>query len=158
MERAGLDPRHIGAHRKAHADFVTQVEAMRLTPRPDGALPGLYNFVTSWLSFHILDTDQSMARQLRAVAAGAASASLRRRPGPEPRPGSTPDRCGAQPARAGGRAQQGAAEHQRQPRARVAERTAALTAANRDLPRPSSASTRPTVLPWWASWHAWRRP
>ena len=74
MERAGLDPRHIGAHRKAHADFVTQVEAMRGTADPMGALPGLYNFVTSWLSFHILDTDQSMARQLRAVAAGASPA------------------------------------------------------------------------------------
>ena len=40
MERAGLDPRHIGAHRKAHADFVSQVEAMRGTADPTGGAAG----------------------------------------------------------------------------------------------------------------------
>ena len=74
MEQAGLDPRHIDPHRRAHQEFVTQVEAMRNTVDPAKVLPGLYNFVTSWLSFHILDTDQSMARQLRAVAAGMSPA------------------------------------------------------------------------------------
>ena len=28
MERAGLDPRHVDAHRAAHADFVEQVVAL----------------------------------------------------------------------------------------------------------------------------------
>lgn len=71
MEKAGLDPRHLHAHRQLHADFVVQVEAMRSVAEPAQVVPVLYNFVTSWLTFHILDTDQSMARQLRAVAAGA---------------------------------------------------------------------------------------
>ena len=135
MERAGLDPRHIGAHRKAHADFVTQVEAMRGTADPMGALPGLYNFVTSWLSFHILDTDQSMARQLRAVAAGASPAQAFVADQAQSRdPGSTA-------LIAAVRSLLGlVAERNKELQninasleARVAERTAALTAANRDL-------------------------
>ncbi|HOY02329.1 bacteriohemerythrin [Zoogloea sp.] len=71
MERVGLDPRHVRAHRQSHADFVAQVEAMRGTADPTRAVPVLYRFVTSWLTFHILDTDQSMARQLREVERGA---------------------------------------------------------------------------------------
>ena len=135
MERAGLDPRHIGAHRKAHADFVSQVEAMRGTADPMGALPGLYNFVTSWLSFHILDTDQSMARQLRAVAAGASPAQAFVAEQAQSRdPGSTA-------LIAAVRSLLGlVAERNKELQninasleARVAERTAALTAANRDL-------------------------
>ena len=135
MERAGLDPRHIGAHRKAHADFVTQVEAMRGTADPMGALPGLYNFVTSWLSFHILDTDQSMARQLRAVAAGASPAQAFVADQAQSRdPGSTA-------LIAAVRSLLGLVADRNKElqninanlEARVAERTAALTAANRDL-------------------------
>jgi two-component system, NtrC family, sensor kinase len=74
MERAGLDPRHLRTHRQLHVDFVTQVEEMRGTADPARVVPVLYRFVTSWLTFHILDTDQSMARQMRAVAAGSTPA------------------------------------------------------------------------------------
>ncbi len=135
MERAGLDPRHIGPHRKAHADFVAQVEAMRLTSDPAAVLPGLYNFVTSWLSFHILDTDQSMARQLRAVAAGLAPEQAFASDQAQGRdPGSTA-------LIAAVRSLLGLVADRNKElqninsslEARVAERTAALTAANRDL-------------------------
>lgn len=74
MEEAGIDPRHIESHRKAHADFVTQVGEMRGASDTARVVPVLYRFVTSWLTFHILDTDQSMARQMRAVAAGVGPA------------------------------------------------------------------------------------
>ena len=135
MERAGLDPRHIGPHRKAHADFVAQVEAMRLTSDPAAVLPGLYNFVTSWLSFHILDTDQSMARQLRAVAAGLAPEQAFASDQAQGRdPGSTA-------LIAAVRSLLGLVADRNKElqninsslEARVAERTASLTAANRDL-------------------------
>ena len=135
MERAGLDPRHIGPHRKAHADFVAQVEAMRGTTDPDGVLPGLYNFVTSWLSFHILDTDQSMARQLRAVAAGASPEQAFAADQAQGRdPGSTALIAAVRSllslvADRNKELQNINASLE----ARVAERTAALTAANRDL-------------------------
>jgi hemerythrin-like metal-binding protein len=80
MERVGLDQRHVRAHRQSHADFVAQVEAMRGTADPTRAVPVLYRFVTSWLTFHILDTDQSMARQLREVERGPPRRRLSRRP------------------------------------------------------------------------------
>lgn len=43
-------------------------------PRNHGQ-PGeiLHGFLTSWLSFHILDEDQSMARQIIAIRAGEAA-------------------------------------------------------------------------------------
>ncbi len=75
MVEAGLDPRHLDGHRRAHADFVTQVEAMRTHSDPGRVVPALYNFVTSWLTFHILDTDQSMARQMRAIEGGMTPAA-----------------------------------------------------------------------------------
>ena len=74
MQSAGIDARHLDAHRRAHADFVAQVQAMRGAADPTQVVPALYTFVTSWLTFHILDTDQSMARQLRALAAGVPAA------------------------------------------------------------------------------------
>ncbi|MDD3327406.1 MAG: ATP-binding protein [Zoogloea sp.] len=135
MERAGLDPRHIGPHRKAHADFVAQVEAMRLTSDPTAVLPGLYNFVTSWLSFHILDTDQSMARQLRAVADGlvpeqafAADQAQGRDPGSTALIAAVRSLLGLVADR-----NKELQNINSSLEARVAERTAALTAANRDL-------------------------
>lgn len=135
MERAGLDPRHIDAHRKAHADFVNQVEAMRSTVDPAGVLPGLYNFVTSWLSFHILDTDQSMARQLRAVEAGitpeqafVADQAQSRDPGSTALIAAVRSLLGLVAERNKELQNINASLEER-----VAERTAALTAANRDL-------------------------
>ncbi|MDD2988265.1 MAG: bacteriohemerythrin [Zoogloea sp.] len=74
MARTGLDERHLRSHRQSHADFVAQVAEMRHSTDPARAVPMLHRFVSSWLTFHILDTDQSMARQLRAVAAGSTPA------------------------------------------------------------------------------------
>jgi len=74
MLGAGVDPRHCAAHRRAHADFVAQVDSMRSSAEPARVVPELHNFVTSWLTFHILDTDRSMARQMRALDAGATPA------------------------------------------------------------------------------------
>ncbi|MBS0347874.1 MAG: bacteriohemerythrin [Proteobacteria bacterium] len=74
MEQAGIDPRHLRSHRQIHADFVARVEEMRQSDDTERVVSLLYRFVTSWLTFHILDTDQSMARQLRALAAGASAA------------------------------------------------------------------------------------
>lgn len=74
MEQAGIDPRHLRSHRQSHADFVARVEEMRQSDDIDRVVSLLYRFVTSWLTFHILDTDQSMARQLRALAAGVPAA------------------------------------------------------------------------------------
>lgn len=72
MRDAALDPRHIRRHEKAHADFVAEVGRMREAAALDSSAvaPVLLRFVTSWLTFHILDSDQAMARQIRAIREG----------------------------------------------------------------------------------------
>lgn len=135
MERAGLDARHVGAHRQSHADFVTQVQEMRDTADPARVVPTLHRFVTSWLTFHILDTDQSMARQLRAIADGVPAAvafeeafSQGRDPGNAALVGAVRTLLGLVAERNQELARLNASLEQR-----VAERTLALTDANRSL-------------------------
>ena len=135
MERVGLDPRHIRAHRQSHSDFVAQVEAMRGTADPTRAVSVLYRFVTSWLTFHILDTDQSMARQLRDVQGGATpQAAFEAASGPGSDPGNMAliaavrNLLGLVAERNGELARINARLEQR-----VAERTAELSAANQTL-------------------------
>ncbi|MBL0283235.1 MAG: bacteriohemerythrin [Zoogloea sp.] len=135
MEQGGLDPRHLRMHRQLHADFVAQVEAMRHTADPTRVVPVLYNFVTSWLTFHILDTDKGMARQLRAIQAGAtpaeafeAEAGQGRDPGNVALIGAVRRLLGLVAERNNELALINASLEQR-----VAERTAELSAANLDL-------------------------
>jgi hemerythrin-like metal-binding protein len=135
MESAGLDPRHLRTHRQLHVDFVTQVEEMRSTADPARVVPVLYRFVTSWLTFHILDTDHSMARQMRAVAAGStpeeafeAESGHRGDPGNTALIGAVRNLLGLVAERNSELARINAGLE-----ARVAERTVALTEANQAL-------------------------
>jgi diguanylate cyclase (GGDEF)-like protein/hemerythrin-like metal-binding protein len=72
MVGRGLDPRHVIQHQREHADFLRQVGDMvgRTTQTPGQAAQRLVEFLVHWLSYHILGSDQSMARQMRAVASG----------------------------------------------------------------------------------------
>jgi len=76
MVEAGIDPRHLNKHCQTHREFVAQVVQMRSAAARDTAsvVPVLLRFVTSWLTFHILDADQSMARQIHAIQAGRSPA------------------------------------------------------------------------------------
>lgn len=135
MADADIDPRHLTAHRHAHADFVAQVAAMRTARDANRVVPALHDFVTSWLTFHILDTDRSMARQLRAIAAGTPPADAFEAEG----------RCNSDPGNAAliaaVRRLLGLVAERNHELARinagleqrVAERTAEATAANRNL-------------------------
>jgi len=71
MRDVGLDERHQKVHQHLHAQFVEQVRTMwslrETLSQPEETLMG---FLTSWLGLHILGTDQSMARQIRAVRMG----------------------------------------------------------------------------------------
>jgi hemerythrin len=71
MEAAGLDPRHVDAHKKVHIQFVEQVRSMwalrHSLRQPSETIMG---FLTSWLGLHILGIDQSMARQMVLVQGG----------------------------------------------------------------------------------------
>ena len=75
MAAAGLDPRHLEAHRMLHQQFVDQVR-MLWTQRASLADAGttLVDFLTSWLGLHILGIDQSMARQVASVRQGLSAA------------------------------------------------------------------------------------
>ena len=71
MQQAGLDSRHVQAHKRVHDDFLAEVTVMH----EGGAdriktAESLLKFLTYWLAFHILGTDQSMARQAAAIGAG----------------------------------------------------------------------------------------
>jgi two-component system NtrC family sensor kinase len=74
MHEAGLDPRHVEQHQHHHQQFVEQLTQMwqdrRELKNPAEVLQG---FLSSWLTFHILEEDQSMARQIAQVAQGVAA-------------------------------------------------------------------------------------
>jgi hemerythrin-like metal-binding protein len=71
MEEVGIDARHAQVHRDHHAQFITQVLQMwRSRATMSNPAEVLHGFLAAWLSFHILDEDQRMARQIAAVRAG----------------------------------------------------------------------------------------
>ncbi len=76
MAGAGVDSRHTTAHEKSHAEFLREVVQMRaaITPERPEAAAKLHQFLLHWLAYHILGTDQSMARQIAAIHAGRPSA------------------------------------------------------------------------------------
>lgn len=72
MDRLGVDPRHVAHHVREHADFFLDLARMRTevsAGMPDAARH-LLEFLVHWLAAHILGSDQSMARQIAAMAAG----------------------------------------------------------------------------------------
>lgn len=74
MAEQGLDERHVRLHVASHRDFAEDVlelsgVAGREVPIRQGRQ--LTTFLVQWLAFHILGMDQDMARQVRAVQAGA---------------------------------------------------------------------------------------
>jgi len=73
MRSSGLLPEYIGKHYADHRAFVEQLREFRV--QMDDELlatvgPSLLRFLSSWLTFHILDEDQRMARQIRLIDAG----------------------------------------------------------------------------------------
>lgn len=73
MARLGMDERARSHHEASHACFVQDVLAMFEAARAGQEQGGdrLLSFLASWLVLHILGEDQSMARQVRALQAGA---------------------------------------------------------------------------------------
>ena len=72
MRTSGIDARHVEAHAHHHHLFVEQLAAMwRARGSMEHPVETIHGFLSAWLAFHILVEDQSMARQVAAVAAGA---------------------------------------------------------------------------------------
>jgi two-component system, NtrC family, sensor kinase len=71
MRRHHLDARHLDAHIKHHHEFVEQLGSMwRSRAAMQHPCQVIYGFLSSWLAYHILAEDQSMARQIERVKAG----------------------------------------------------------------------------------------
>jgi len=74
MEERGVDRRHIEHHQRQHSQFIDQVGQMwdsrHTLKRPAEAIG---DFLSSWLSSHILEEDQSMAQQIVLIANGASA-------------------------------------------------------------------------------------
>jgi len=72
MCEVGLDYRHIDRHRSQHKAFISEVLAFGEIDNVvhiDKAR-NLVEYLVHWLTYHILDVDQSMARQIYAVREG----------------------------------------------------------------------------------------
>jgi two-component system NtrC family sensor kinase len=76
MHAAGIDAGYFARHQRLHSLFAEEVQQMIQDAAAGNNVSGssLLRFLTSWLSFHILSEDQSMARQLRAIEAGTPAA------------------------------------------------------------------------------------
>jgi hemerythrin-like metal-binding protein len=71
---AQLDSRHRCAHKSEHQSFTNEVA--RLTPDTMSAdgLNHLLKYLVNWLAYHILGSDQSMARQIAMIRKGETAA------------------------------------------------------------------------------------
>jgi len=75
MRGVGVDARHIELHTAQHAQFVAQITATWAARQTlPNAAESIVGFLVSWLGLHILGTDQALARQIVAMAAGASAA------------------------------------------------------------------------------------
>jgi hemerythrin len=72
---AGIDSRHVETHVKEHRGFVDEIKRLY---GDKGLLEvagnNLFEFLVSWLIFHILDSDARMSKQLRLLEAGSSPA------------------------------------------------------------------------------------
>lgn len=83
MAQAGIDARHAKAHQGHHLQFVDLLGQMwRGRAELKNPAEVLHGFLTSWLTFHILEEDRAMARQLASIGEGVAAAEAFQRDAP----------------------------------------------------------------------------
>ena len=72
MMSIGLDQRHLGLHLDQHRCFLEEAMSLGDLGKTVAAerAEKLVEFLVRWLAYHILGTDQSMARQMRWISAG----------------------------------------------------------------------------------------
>ncbi|MCP5512302.1 MAG: bacteriohemerythrin [Leptospiraceae bacterium] len=72
MLNSKIYSKHIQYHFKEHENFLNEVTRMksRATPDDSNLSISLLKFLTHWLAYHILGSDQSMARQIREIEKG----------------------------------------------------------------------------------------
>ncbi len=67
-----LDAHHVEQHRQSHRGFLEEVTQMHggVGASNGTAARALLQFLTHWLAYHILGSDQDMARQIASIQAG----------------------------------------------------------------------------------------
>ena len=71
MQQLAVDPRHWVQHRQQHRAFIEEVIRSRNLISDDAdALRAMLNLLGHWLAYHMLGSDQSMARQIVAIRSG----------------------------------------------------------------------------------------
>ena len=72
MEASGLTSQYVENHRGKHRQFITELTILSKGVTTDNrvAAKGLLEFLTNWLAYHILGTDQFMARQIELIKSG----------------------------------------------------------------------------------------
>jgi len=72
MATVGLDERYVAQHRQSHVSFMEEVTQLHGSVSTDNraAAKSLLQFLTHWLAYHILGSDQFMARQIESVMSG----------------------------------------------------------------------------------------
>ncbi len=67
-----IDMRHFKNHKEAHQDFLNEVILMHKSVTEENIESAKYllEFLVSWLAYHILGSDQNMARQISAIQSG----------------------------------------------------------------------------------------
>jgi len=76
MSREGLAIQYIASHHREHARFIHELTRLHANPiagKAEAVATQLLGFLTNWLAYHILGTDQVMARQVSAIRAGASA-------------------------------------------------------------------------------------
>ncbi|MET0105457.1 MAG: GGDEF domain-containing protein [Sedimenticola sp.] len=72
MQRIGIDERHFNLHHGEHRHFLQEVTALHASVSPEDAstTESVLKFLTCWLAYHILGSDQNMAKQVAAIESG----------------------------------------------------------------------------------------
>jgi len=136
MAELGLDPRHTEFHHREHGRFIKEVTRMRESAGEGNikAFQEVLAFLVHWLGYHILGVDQSMARQEVMIRQGSSPETAFMHELDQVA-GSTEPLVRALHGLLQLIAQKNEElrEHNRKLEARVAERTEALGAVNRQL-------------------------
>ena len=72
MAAMRVDERYIAQHKHTHENFLDEVNRLHaaVTDSNQAAAKSLLQFLTHWLAYHILGSDQFLAKQIAAIQAG----------------------------------------------------------------------------------------
>lgn len=78
MAEVRVDPRHVEEHTADHKSFLYNVGILhkQLNPASGDGAEGLLEYLVHWLVYHILGSDQKMARQIFSIREGLDPAAV----------------------------------------------------------------------------------